>query len=252
MDGRAGPARLRARQPEPAIIEEDAALVRLIYERYRGLGNVRKLADELNGKRILTPVRTTGGGRTFGGCPFSRGQLYAILRNSIYVGDIAHRGKVHPGNHPPIIDRDTWNAIQAQLTDNVRGRRSTREAKASMLSDRLFDERGEPLIAVHSRKGTRRYRYYVSRSAHHQDGESTLPTIRVPAADIEQLVCTELTTLLRRPIDLLARCQIDVVPSRLATVVGSCEALATRTAKRDRALVRTLIELVTVHPDRVK
>jgi len=233
-----------------AIVEEQASLVRMIYDRYRALGYVRLLAEELQAQCILTPVRKTGSGKTFGGCAFSRGQLYAILRNPVYVGDIAHRGKVHAGNHPAIIDRETWDAVQNQLAENIRGARSAREANSSMLSGRLFDETGEPLIAVHSRKGTRRYRYYVSRSGHHRDGDAGA-IIRMPATDVEQLVCRELGTLLARPIDLIERCRIDVAPSQLQAVLEKSGALGTRAAKRDRALVRALVDVVQVRSDAV-
>jgi hypothetical protein len=121
-----------------------------------------------------------------------------------------------------------------------------------MLSGLLFDETGEALIAVHSRKGTRRYGYYVSRSAHHRDANTTRPAIRLPATDIEQLVCSELGQLLSKPLDLLAQSHIDVAPSRLETVLEACSALAIRMKKRDRALVRKLLEKVTVNPDAVE
>ena len=48
--------------------------------------------------------------------PFSRGHLYRILRNPIYVGDIAHEGQAHPGQHPGIIERAQWEAVQRQLS----------------------------------------------------------------------------------------------------------------------------------------
>jgi DNA invertase Pin-like site-specific DNA recombinase len=234
-----------------AIVDEHAALIRSTYDRYRRLGNVRHLAEELEAEAILTPVRTTSTGKTFGGCAFSRGQLYAILRNPIYVGDIVHRGKIHPGKHEPIIGRDVWHAVQAQLADNVKGARSRREANGSVLAGLLFDEAGEPLIPVHSRKGERRYRYYVSRSAHHRNGESPRPAIRMPAMDIEKVVCGELAKLLSSPIDLLAKCGIDVAPSQLSEIISKSEELADRAAKRETALIRKVIERVTVDRETV-
>jgi DNA invertase Pin-like site-specific DNA recombinase len=234
-----------------AIVDAHAALVRSIYERYRKLGNVRHLAEELEAETILTPVRTTSTGKTFGGCTLSRGQLYAILRNPIYVGDIAHRGEIHPGNHPPIIDREIWDAVQAQLAENVKGARSRREANGSMLAGLLFDETGEPLIPVHSCKGKRRYRYYVSRSAHHRHGESSRPPVRMPAIDIEKVVCGELAKLLSASFDLLSKCGIDVAPSQLSEIISKSEELADRAAKRETALIRKIIERVTVDRETV-
>lgn len=234
-----------------AIVEEHAALVRMIYDRYGTLGNVRLLADEMTGEGILTPVRTTGTGRTFGGCPFSRGQLYAILRNPIYVGDIAHRGTIHSGNQPPIIEREVWDAVQAQLSARIQGTRTAREASAAMLSGRLVDERGVPLIAVHARKGQRRYRYYVSRDRHHQSGERDTPAIRIPAPEIEQAVGKEIARLFSAPTDLLARCGIEILPALFSTVLTKCRDLAVQASGRDRGLIRALVQSVTIHPGRI-
>ena len=78
-----------------AIDEEQARLIRLIHARYRELGTVRALADWLAAEQILTPVRQTSTGKTFGGALFSRGQLYSILRNPVYVGQIAQIGRAH-------------------------------------------------------------------------------------------------------------------------------------------------------------
>lgn len=64
-----------------AVIEEDAAIVPLIFERYLELGTVRALHDQLLQEAIQQPRRTTSGGRAFGGTPFQRGQLYTLLNN---------------------------------------------------------------------------------------------------------------------------------------------------------------------------
>ena len=88
-----------------AIVESQAAIVRDIYARYQRLGTVRLVADELLAEGIATPLRKTGTGRKFGGAKFSRGQIHAILRNPIYAGDIAHRGAIFAGQHPPLIER---------------------------------------------------------------------------------------------------------------------------------------------------
>ena len=68
-----------------AIVEEHAAIVREIYARYLELGNVRRLADELERNGVRSPRRQRLTGTHFGGAVFSRGQLYAILKNPIYI-----------------------------------------------------------------------------------------------------------------------------------------------------------------------
>ena len=91
-----------------AIVDEHATLVRQIFNRYAELGNVRLLAEELEEGRICSPVRQSGTGRAFGGRPFSRGHLYRILSNPLYIGRIDHGGRSHQANHPSIIDQVLW------------------------------------------------------------------------------------------------------------------------------------------------
>ncbi|MES2301124.1 MAG: recombinase family protein [Pseudomonadota bacterium] len=146
-----------------AIIEDQAEIVRDIYRRYLALGNVRHVAEQLASKGIDTPQRTSGAGRNFGGCRFSRGQIYLILRNPIYVGDIPHRGQIHKGQHPPVIDRETWDRVQTLMTSHVQGGRRTRSPHAS--KDKIH------------------YRYYISRSLQHGDTVGKASSGRLPARD---------------------------------------------------------------------
>ena len=39
------------------------------------------------------------------GRPFDKGTPYKVLRNRTYLGVAVHKGKSHPGEHEPIIDR---------------------------------------------------------------------------------------------------------------------------------------------------
>ena len=190
-----------------AIEDQHAQLVRLIYRRYLELGTVRRLADWLAAEHILTPVRTTGTGKTFGGALFSRGQIYVILRNPIYVGKIVHGKKVYPGQQPPLLDQTQWDAVQAQLTAHVQGTQRTRSARKALLAGKLVDGEGGRLIAVHSSKGTRRYHYYVSEMRHHGNASAGM---RIPAQAIERLV-----------IDLIAERYADG-PAMASAVSPSC------------------------------
>lgn len=185
-----------------AIDENQASLIHLIHSRYRELGTVRALADWLASEQILTPVRRTGTGKTFGGARFSRGQLYSILRNRVYVGEIVHGDNVYPGQHPPLLGRAEWDAVQVQLASHVQGTRTRRAERRSPLAGILFDSSGERLIAVHTAKGVSRYRYYVSEGRHH---ECSTHGMRLPARTIEQLVEERVAKVLGDPA-ALAQC----------------------------------------------
>ena len=199
-----------------AIVEEHAAIIRRIYARYRRLGSVRLLSEELQAKGVVTPVRTTGTGRELGGKPFSRGQLYAILRNPVYVGDIAHRDKVYPGNHPPLVGRSEWEAVQRQLAGHIKGERCSRVPSASLLGGILVGSDGEPLIATHSRKNSRRYPYYVSKGLHLRTADIGM---RLPAADTDNLVINALSELLGDPLHLAGLAQLSLEPATLSVLM---------------------------------
>jgi site-specific DNA recombinase len=187
-----------------AVVEDHAALVRDIYRRYLSLGTVRRLADALAADGVRTPARVTATGKAFGNALFSRGQLYKILGNPIYAGDIAHKDKVHAGQHPAIIDRGTWDAVQALLASHVQGSGKRRHAPdASLLAGLIVDARAEPMLATHASKGGVRYRYYVSRSLQQGQGASEGASgegLRLPAREVEGAVKERVASLLDDPL----------------------------------------------------
>ena len=93
--------------------------MRSIFRRYAELGSVRLLKQELEVRGVTTRAWTSASGRRVGGRPFSRGGLYLILQNRIYLGEIVHKGQSYQGEHPPIIDRPLWEAVQAQLAGHT-------------------------------------------------------------------------------------------------------------------------------------
>src|SRR5215468_6378599 len=109
------------------------------------LGSVRLLKEELEAHGIKSARQTTASGRLTGGKPFSRGALYLILQNRTYLGEVVHKGKSHPGEHPPIIDQPLWDAAQAQLAGNTAERNASgRTRQPSLLTGMLFDTDGDP------------------------------------------------------------------------------------------------------------
>jgi DNA invertase Pin-like site-specific DNA recombinase len=189
-----------------AIVEEHAQIVRGLYTRYLELGNVRLLADQLQWGGICSPLRQRLGGTQFGGAPFSRGQLYAILKNPIYIGRIVHKDRHYPGKHPPIVEQDQWDAVQQLLAEHVQGQRTRRIETRALLAGKIVGPTGEPLIATHASKGKVRYRYYVTHSAHEGAGGG----LRIPAREIEGLVLTRMAALLEDPLALASQADLEV------------------------------------------
>lgn len=219
------------------IVEEHASLVRDLFARYLKLGSVPALEAELRWERLTVPTRQTASGKPLGGGPFTRGQLYLLLKNVIYTGRIAHKGTIHPGQHPPIIDEATFAAVQAALIDNVQGHRTrARAASPSPLAGRIVDEAGEPLVATHANKGKVRHRYYVSHALHHGRSDTGM---RLPAREIETLVTQQLIQALADPLRIAAQAGFDLTADTFAAFDRRCKALlASLEARRSPALLQ--------------
>jgi hypothetical protein len=87
---------------------------------------------------------------------FSPGYLCHLLRNPIYIRRVGHHGASFAGQHPAIVDRKTWDAVQAQLAGHTRGQAArTRATEPSPLRGKLFDEEGAPLTPSHMVKSAK-------------------------------------------------------------------------------------------------
>jgi site-specific DNA recombinase len=179
------------------MVEAHACVIRLIYRLYLELGSVTALKRHLDEHAITVPERQDGEGRVSGGGRFSRGHLYKLLANPLYIGQIGHRGRTYEGQHPAIIDHRTWQAVQDRLSSQVRARTRQRQSSESVLMGRLFDDRGNAMTPSYAQKGQRRYRYYVSQALLQGRAEEAGSVGRVPAPEIEQIVTQALKADLR-------------------------------------------------------
>ena len=169
------------------INESEAAQVQKIFELYLSLDNVRELKTELDRLNIRTKRQTYRTGKEVGNCAFTRGRLYHLLKNPLYIGKVRHRGTSYDGRHQGIISGDIWEAVQAKLEGRSNRGAGKISANGSLLTGLIFDEKGRRLTPNHAVKGNRRYRYYISsalngKRTHNDRGW------RLPAEEIENLV----------------------------------------------------------------
>src|SRR5207244_5195030 len=122
------------------IDEGEAETVCYIFRRYQELGCVRLLKEDLDRRGVVSKRRTAKTGIASGGHSFSRGALYALLSNPIYVGEIRHKKLRHAGQHQAIVDRAVWERTQQQLQEHrVRDKSHDESFEKSHLTGRLVD-----------------------------------------------------------------------------------------------------------------
>ena len=100
------------------VNETEAVTVREIFERYLVLGSVRLLRDDLERRGVVSKVRVSRTGIK-GGRSFSRGALYELLSNPIYIGEVRHKQERHPGQHEAILERELWERAQHHLREQA-------------------------------------------------------------------------------------------------------------------------------------
>jgi site-specific DNA recombinase len=233
-----------------AIVKDHAMVIRDLFRRYCEIGNVRLLKEQLEDERMVLPERLTATGRKMGGVPFTRGQIYKILSNPIYIGEIHHKGQTYDGQHEAIIDPDLWAKVQEQLAANRQGEQRVPTIKVqSLLAEKVFDEHGEPLGASHACKGKVRYRYYVARER--ESGGTATDRIRIPARELEVAIVGRLVDALDDPLSLLALIGAELDRSTIEVVRAHARQLARRLRSRERKTVRDIVNSVTVGTERI-
>ena len=117
----------------------------------------------------------------------------------------------------------------------------------------LYDERGNRFTPSHATKKGRRYRYYVSQAVIKSARNRQHGPVRIPASEIEELVISQLTLLLRSPqrmMDILA----DAEPSQgdIATLAEASRVWSTATGDKVQTVLRSIVKRVIVHNDRIE
>lgn len=171
----------------------EASLVREIFTWWIEHHSALFIASELERRGIRTKRRLTVKGRILGDRPFTMKSVYRLLQDPAYIGLVKHKANTYPGQHPAIIDQATWDKVQSSMKlTRVPANRPTN----CLLSGLLFSPTGEPFYFTYTKKGHRRYGYYISRSEI-RFGSHKKTATRIPAASIESVVAQEICKRLR-------------------------------------------------------
>lgn len=236
---------------------EEADRVRVIFRLYLELQCVHRLTVALETRGLRSKARLHQTGRTSGGNAFCRGALYAILKNRLYRGEIAHRGAVYSGQQAAVVSPELWDAVQALLAANNQAKRTGVYARdPSLLAGLLFDDRGHRLTPIHTIRRGKRYRYYVSQAVLQKQTAQQGTVCRIPALEIEQHVTQRLEMWLAIGHELLDQLALpaDDTATRTTMLAGAkaWKNLGTREPAQIRALLLATVRRVTVEETAVQ
>jgi DNA invertase Pin-like site-specific DNA recombinase len=188
------PMGYRVQNRKLVVHKPEAAVIRMIFERFLKVGSATVLARQLRAENV----------RSHRGRIVDKGSLYRILRNRVYVGLAVHKGIAYPGEHAPIVSQALWDKAQSILRESPRVRACrSRAATQALLKGLLFGPTGRAMSPTHTRRSSKLYRYYVCQTL--LKGEVADAEIRrVSAANIESAVVDQLRVLLRSPEVVMA------------------------------------------------
>ena len=117
---------------------------------------------------------------------FPRSSVHNILKDRAYIGEIEFRGQWYPGKHEPLIDRTTWDRVQALLGSHIYQSRALTYAGDIIQCGHC----GHPITGEQKTKqtksGERVYNYYRC-TYYNAQGH---PRTRVTETDLDRQVLT--------------------------------------------------------------
>ncbi|MGY2991528.1 site-specific DNA recombinase [Mesorhizobium sp. URHB0026] len=115
------------------VHDEEAATVRMIFERFLQIGSATILARTLNAEGFSRKK----------GKAFDKGLLYKLLSNRVYVGEAVHKGTSFPGEHQAIISRELWDKVRSIIAESPSKRAGqSRRQTPALLKGLIFAPNG--------------------------------------------------------------------------------------------------------------
>ena len=182
----------------PLVVEEEKALVNLIFETYLKEKSFRRVASAINAKGYRTKHYTSRRERVHGGTKFMDTHIGRVLQNPYYIGRVVHRGQIYDGQHEPIVSKELFDRVQKVIRAN-----QIRQAKPRKQNKHLFLLQGlvrcgdcesymTPYLVYNHQK--KPYFYYTcTRSQHTGKHECQMGTVSAPA--LEDVIAKRLAQL---------------------------------------------------------
>jgi site-specific DNA recombinase len=201
----------------------EATRVRAIFQLYVEHEALLPVVQEL-ARRAWTCKRwQTRKGHERGGQPFNRTSLHRLLTNVAYLGKVTRKSAVYDGEHPAIVDTGVFERVHSILKRNGGTGGAPARNKFGALLRGLIQcaPCGCAMSPTHTtRKGNRRYRYYVCSLAQKR-GWDTCPSKAIPAAQVEGFVVEQIKCIGRDPVlraDVLTEAVAPLVRPRRNTI----------------------------------
>jgi len=139
------------------IDEDEAVIVREIFERYASGETKAEIVKDLQRRKIKTSL----------GNEFTYNSLGRLLSNKRYMGIYLYKGVETPGGMPRILDDDLFYRVQEIMNKNKKAPARTRGENEYLLTTKLFCGHCKEMMVGYAGTGKsgRQYHYYMCKNA---------------------------------------------------------------------------------------
>ncbi|NRA40639.1 MAG: recombinase family protein, partial [Planctomycetes bacterium] len=183
----------------------EAKLIQRIYKRYVQTHSAFVVIKELNDDCMRTKAFVTKKGKERGGHAWTAQDVYKILNNPLYVGEVHFKNEIYQAESDAIVEHALYDESQAALRNNSPAKSSSARISESGFLDGLVQctECGSAMTPSNSTKKGVKYRYYRCVSAQ-KCGSGTCSLSGIPVADLEKHVFDHLKIIFA-DVDMIER-----------------------------------------------
>ena len=139
------------------VDEDEAEIVREVFERYAKGETKKDIIDDLNRRKITTSI----------GREFNQNSITRLLKNRRYLGIYMYKGTEKPGGMPQIVNDDLFYQVQDRMEKNRHAPARAVGDNEYLLTTKLFCGHCKDMMTGYggtSKTGTV-YHYYICRTA---------------------------------------------------------------------------------------
>ncbi len=173
------------------VNELESVVVREIFDSYVKHRSLARILDELRDRGRTTKRHVSKSGAVRAARAWTKDAVLRILRNPLYAGRTLVNGEAFEAEHAPIVDRSTFDRVDALLGRNAS--RTTKTAQRGYLLRSVLRCAGcdAGLTPASAFKGRREYRYYRCQTRDKQ-GARACSCKPISARAVEEFVVAEI------------------------------------------------------------
>lgn len=180
------------------INEEEAKVVKLIYERFIETESCTVIVNELNRNGYRSKARSHTTKRNNGEKLYSKTTVRRILENPYYKGYVSHKGNLYKGQHETIVNEETWSKVQEIFAKNRNTKHQKKSSPYPLKGLLKCGSCGSTMTPTCCNNHGLKYRYYTC-NRHFRSKSCEFALKNVPAEALEATVTEEVLLKLKSP-----------------------------------------------------